>query len=116
MFEATPVKVALAWYVVPSILYSTPDCVVKTIVPVVVAHVGWTVTLAVGEESVQPSLSKILAVADLLPIYNINVSGNSMTASSIVSTVMEKELTPPGTVIVPSPLLITPFVKVNRLV
>ena len=48
MFEATPVKVALAWYVVPSILYSTPDCVVKTIVPVVVAHVGWTVTLAVG--------------------------------------------------------------------
>ena len=80
------------------------------------AHVGCAVTLAVGEESVQPSLSKTLAVADLLPVYNINVSEDSMTASSIVSTVMEKELNPPGTVIVPSPLLITPFVKVNRLI
>ena len=29
-------------------LYSTPDWVVKTIVPVVVAHVGWTVTLPAG--------------------------------------------------------------------
>ncbi len=29
-------------------LYSTPDCVVKTIVPVVTAHVGCTVTLATG--------------------------------------------------------------------
>ncbi len=29
-------------------LYSTPDCVVKTIVPVGTAHVGCTVTLAVG--------------------------------------------------------------------
>ncbi len=37
---ATPVKVALVWYVVPLILYSTPDWVVNTIVPVVVAHVG----------------------------------------------------------------------------
>jgi hypothetical protein len=30
-------------------LYSTPDCVVKTIVPVGTAHVGCTVTLADGE-------------------------------------------------------------------
>ena len=45
---ATPVKVALDWYVLPSILYSTPDCVVKTIVPVVTAHVGCTVTLPTG--------------------------------------------------------------------
>jgi hypothetical protein len=37
---ATPVKVALDWYVVPLILYPTPDWVVKTIVPVVTAHVG----------------------------------------------------------------------------
>jgi hypothetical protein len=37
---ATPVKVALAWYVVPLIEYSTPDCVVKTMVPVGVPHVG----------------------------------------------------------------------------
>ena len=29
-------------------LYSTPDWVVKTIVPVVTAHVGCTVTLATG--------------------------------------------------------------------
>ncbi len=29
-------------------LYSTPDCVVKTIVPVGTAHVGCTVTLADG--------------------------------------------------------------------
>jgi hypothetical protein len=45
---ATPVKVALAWYVVPLIEYSTPDCVVKTMVPVGVPHVGCAVTLAVG--------------------------------------------------------------------
>ena len=43
-------------------LYSTPDCVVKTIVPVVVAHVGWTVTLPDGVESVQLSLSIIVAI------------------------------------------------------
>ncbi len=29
-------------------LYSTPDCVVNTIVPVVTAHVGCTVTLPAG--------------------------------------------------------------------
>ena len=29
-------------------LYSTPVCVVKTIVPVAVAHVGWVVLATVG--------------------------------------------------------------------
>jgi hypothetical protein len=45
---ATPVKVALAWKLVPSIEYSTPAWVVNTIVPVEVAQVGCTVTLAAG--------------------------------------------------------------------
>ncbi len=44
---ANPENVALAWYVVPPLtLYSTPTCVLKTIVPDGTAQVGW-VTLAV---------------------------------------------------------------------
>ena len=58
------------------------------------------------------SLSKILPVVDLLPRFNIKVSVDSKTASSVVVTVIAKELTPAGTVIVPSPLFTTLFEKV----
>ena len=46
-------------------LYSTPDCVVKTIVPVGTAHVGCTVTLADGVlggvQLAQPETVKTIA-------------------------------------------------------
>jgi hypothetical protein len=47
---ATPVNVADAWNAPPSILYSNPAPVgaLTTIVPVGTAHVGCTVTDAVG--------------------------------------------------------------------
>ena len=70
---ATPVKVALDWYVVPLILYSTPDWVVKTIVPVVTAHVGCTVTLPTGAlgavgtaftVTLEPEVIQVLSVVE----------------------------------------------------
>ena len=66
-------KVALDWYVVPLILYSTPDWVVNTIVPVVTAQVGCTVTLAAGvlgalgtafTVTVEPEVIQLLSVVE----------------------------------------------------
>ena len=50
VFGANPEKVALAWKLIPSILYKLPVPVGEetTIVPVGVVHVGWIVALAVG--------------------------------------------------------------------
>ena len=102
---ATPVKVALDWYVVPLMLYSTPDCVVNTIVPVVVAHVGWTVTLPDGLESVQLSLSIIVAI----PVSEISFE-----------TWIGFEKTPPATPKLTENCLavevpVTPFLKLSSV-
>ena len=51
-------------------------------------------------------------VADLLPMFKIKVSDDSLITSSIVVTVTENEVTPVGMVIVPSKLFVTPFEKV----
>ena len=69
---ATPVKVALDWYVVPLILYPTPDWVVKTIVPVVVAHVGCTVTLPTGV-SVAVTVNVLVVIALAQPPVPVTV-------------------------------------------
>jgi hypothetical protein len=59
------------------------------------------------------SLSVMEPVPDLLPIFRMRVSVTSGVISSIVFAVMVKLLTPPGTVIVPSPLSITPLENVK---
>jgi len=61
--ENSPAKVALAWYVEPlSMLYSTPLCVVKTMVPVGTAHVGCVADETVGVAGA-PGTAFIVTVA-----------------------------------------------------
>ena len=59
------------------------------------------------------SLSKIFPVASLLPTVKMTVSVDSIAASSTVAIVTVNEVTPLGTVIVPSPLFTTPLLKVR---
>ena len=65
----------------------------------------------VPEVVILASLSKIFPVPDLLPTLNINVSVDSTVLSSIVVTVIVKLDIAEETVIVPSPLLVTPVGK-----
>ena len=60
---ANEVNDSLAWYVVPLlILYSTPTCVVNTIVPTGTAQVGWVVDASVGAVGA-PGAASIVTVA-----------------------------------------------------
>ena len=61
------------------------------------------------------SLSKIFPVADLLVTVKITVSVDSIVASSTVAIVTVNEVTPVGTVMVPSPLLTTPLLNVSEV-
>ena len=54
-------------------LYSTPDWVVNTIVPVVVAHVGWTVTLPEGGFGIAVTATLRVAVASSHPPVPVTV-------------------------------------------
>ncbi len=59
---ANPENVALAWYVVPPLtLYSTPACVLKTIVPDGTAQVGCVTLDVVGTAGV-PAATLIVTV------------------------------------------------------
>ncbi len=70
MPAATPVNVADDWNVVPSMLYSTPDWAVNTIVPVVTAQVGCTVTEAEGVEGAEGAGSTVTSVPEAVQVLS----------------------------------------------
>ena len=52
-------------------LYSTPVCVVKTIVPVAVAHVGWVVLATVGTVGAVAALITTVDAAFVVHVLSV---------------------------------------------
>jgi hypothetical protein len=68
---ASPIKVGLAWYPVPT-LYSTPACAVNTIVPDGTAHVGCVVLETVGTAgAVGIALIVTVAAANVTQVLSV---------------------------------------------
>jgi hypothetical protein len=65
-----PVNVGLVWYPEPT-LYSTPDCVVKTIVPVGVEQVGCVTPDTVGTGGGTAAVRVTVDAAALIHVLSV---------------------------------------------